>query len=484
MKKFIIHSTYLVLLSTLLFSCKKYLDNNTEGKIPPSQFFKTADDAKQSVVAIYAKMRKWEMLAFAYVILQDITSDQSIKGGTQGDASFINDYDRFAFTSTEGQINDYWIGRYQLINLCNQAISNIPGITMDEALKARLVAEAKFARATFYFDLVRAYGDVPMPTSVDNAASAALIRTPKDQVYAQIVKDLQDAVQVLPDAYTGAEIGRATKGAARGYLAKVFMYQKQWDKVLEQTSAIISSGRYSLEPDFYQLFRIPHENGVESIFEVQCFAVAGNADLSNSQYSQVQGVAGTNGFGWGFNAPSDSLARAFDAAGDTIRKRVTILYRGQVTQDGDLIEGTTAMEGVTVPRYNGKSYVPRSRQVPGVNEGAEQNVRKMRYAEILLIDAEAKINKGDVPGAAASLKLVRDRVKLPYIAAPTLQQIWNERCLELAMEEDRFFDLVRTDQATTVLGPLGYKANKNNVFPVPQTVIDVTNGVIKQNPGY
>lgn len=482
MKKFIIHSAYLILLSSLLFSCKKYLDNNTEGKIPPSDFFKTADDARQSIIAIYAKMRKWEMTAFAYISIQEVPSDQSIKGGAQGDASFINNYDRFAYTSTEGQINDYWIGRYQLINLCNQAISNIPAITMDETLKARLIGEAKFARATFYFDLVRAFGDIPMPTSVENAAVAALTRTPAAEVYSQIIQDLQDAAQVLPDSYTGAEIGRATKGAARGYLAKVFMYQKEWDKVLEQTSAIISSGRYSLEPDFYQLFRISHENGVESIFEVQNYAVLGNGDLSNSQFSQVQGASG-NGFGWGFNAPSDSLARAFDAAGDTLRKRVTILYKGQKTQDGDSILAPNPMEGVAIPRYNGKSYVPKKDQVSGVNEGAAQNVRKMRYAEILLIDAEAKINKGDVAGAAASLKLVRDRAKLPYIAAPTIQQIWNERCLELAMEQDRFFDLVRTGQAKTVLAPLGFK-DYNNLFPIPQAVIDITNGTINQNTGY
>jgi hypothetical protein len=165
---------------------------------------------------------------------------------------------------------------------------------------------------------------------------------------------------------------------------------------------------------------------------------------------------------------------------------VTILYKGDVTEDGDVIEGVGngELEAVDIPRYNGKSYVPRNRQVSGVNEGAEQNIRVLRYAEILLIDAEAKVQKGDIGGAATSLNLVRERVDLDPIEAPTLQDIWNERRLELAMEGDRFFDLVRTGQAATVLGPQGFVSGKNDVFPVPQVMIDITNNAIQQNNGY
>jgi hypothetical protein len=473
-------------LSILLFSCQKYLDKNMEGKVPVDQAFQTADQAKEALVGIYSQMRKWGMIGFNYSIVLEITSDNSIKGGVPGDAAFINQYDQFTFAANEGQINDLWIARYQLINLCNQAITKIPPISMDESLKNRLIAEAKFCRATFYFDLVRAFGDVPMPLDPALAVEASVTRTPESEVYNQIIADLNDAIAVLPDSYSGAEIGRATKGAARGYLAKVYLYLKQWDNVLAQTSAIISSGRYSLAPNFYNMFRVPGENGVESLFEVQNYAVAGNGDLSNSQYSQTQGIVGPGGYGWGFNAPSDNLAQAFDAAGDIVRKKATILYNGDIMPGGETILGVgiNGMDGVVRPRYNGKAYIPISQQVAGVNSGAEQNVRKLRYAEILLIDAEAKLNKGDVNGAATSLNLVRARAQLLPIAAPTMQNIWNERRLELAMENDRFFDLVRTGQAAAVLGPLGFKVNKNERFPIPQTFIDVTNGIIKQNPGY
>jgi starch-binding outer membrane protein, SusD/RagB family len=475
-----------VLTAVLLFSCSDYLDIDPEKAVPSEEFFQTEAQAEQSIYAIYAHMRGWAMVAFAYISIQEIPSDNSQKGGTQGDASFMNDFNNFTFTSNQFTINDYWNARYRGINLCNQSLSNIPAIAMNEDKKASLLGEAKFSRALFYFDLVRAFGDVPMPTTVDDALGASVKRTPKEDVYALIIQDLQDAIAVLPEGYDAANVGRATQGSARGLLAKVYLYQESWDNVLEQTSAIIGSGRYQLEPDFYQVFRIEHENGPESIFEIQASAVAGNADLSNNQHSQVQGVTGAGGFGWGFNIPSDDLANAFDAAGDEVRKKTTILYKGDVTPDGDLIQGVNAgsLEGVVIPRYNGKSYVPRKHQVPGVNDGAEQNIRVLRYAEILLIDAEAKVRKGDVSGAATSLNAVRGRVSLPDITSPTLQDIWNERRLELAMEGDRFFDLVRTGQAPTVLGPLGFVSGKNEVFPIPQTMIDVTNNTIQQNVGY
>jgi len=467
-------------------ACNDFLDVDPEGKQPTQEFFQTQEQAVASVNAIYAHMRSWPMVAFAYIIMQEITSDNSVKGSAVGDASFINDFDRFLFTPNQFILNDYWNGRYQGINLANQSISNIPNINMDESLKTRLIGEAKFARAMFYFDLVRAFGDVPMPTSVENVLEASATRTPRTEVYAQIVQDLNDAIAVLPENYGAADVGRATQFAARGLLAKVYLYLEQWNEVLTQTSAIISSGRFSLLEDFYDVFRIENENGAESIFEIQASAISGNGELSSSQHSQVQGVRGANGFGWGFNIPSDDLIAAFDAAGDEERKNATILFRGTTTPSGDLIEGVGAgeLEGVNEPRYNGKSYVPRSEQVAGVNEGAEQNIRVLRYAEVLLMDAEARVRTGDVSGAATSLNLVRERAGLDPIAAPTVEDVWNERRLELAMEGDRFFDLVRTGQAAEELGPLGFIPGKHEVFPIPQTMIDITNGALQQNPGY
>jgi len=482
-----IHQATLILFLSLalLCSCAGHLDFPPEGVVPSEEFFQTAAQAEQSVVAIYAQMRAWPMAGLAFVTLQEITSDNSVKGSAIGDASYITDFERFMFTPDQFLLNDYWSGRYQGINRANQAIGNIPAIAMDEGRKARLVGEAKFARAYFYFDLVRAFGDIPMPTTIENTQAQSTVRTPADEVYALIVQDLQDAIEVLPEQYPAGEVGRATVWAAHGLLAKVYLYRGEWDNVLDQTAAIINSGRFSLLEDFYEVFRIRNENSSESVFEVQSSGVAGIQELG-SQYAQIQGVRGPNGFGWGFNVPSDDLIAAFDAAGDVERKKATILMRGDMTPDGDLIEGVPPgqLEGVIQPRYNGKAYVPRREQVSGIWEGAEQNIRVLRYAEILLIDAEAKIRLGDTGGAATSLNEVRMRAGLPSIDAPTLQDVWNERRLELAMEGDRFFDLVRTGQAATVLGPLGFQPGKNEIFPIPQNMIDITNNTIAQNPNY
>ena len=471
----------LMLLVVFSFSsCKDYLEFPPEGTIPAEGFFETEEHAVQSVNSIYAHMRGWEMVAFAYIIMQEIPSDNSQKGSEVGDASFINDYENFAFTANQFVIKDYWAGRYRGINLCNQSITNIPEITMNETLKTRLIAEAKFLRALIYFDLVRAYGDVPTPTKVP-VGPEINFRTPKDEVYALIEADLLDAINILPDSYDNADKGRATSGAAKGILAKVYLYQERYADAERLAGEIVSSGKYSLIPDFYDVFRVPAENGPESIFEIQAQQVEGNDGVSFCQHSEVQSVRGQ--WGWGFNIPTDDLAAAFDAAGDTERKAATILYKGDVTQDGDLIIGVNALEGAARPRYNGKAYYPPSYQVFGPT-GSGQNIRVLRYAEVLLIQAEAMIRQGNTGGAAGPLNQVRSRAGLADISSPSLDDVLRERRLELAMEGDRFFDLVRTGQAATVLASKGFTPNKNELFPVPQELIDLSEGNLTQNPGY
>lgn len=471
----------LMLLVVFSFSsCKDYLEFPPEGTIPAEGFFETEDHAVQSVNSIYAHLRGWEMVAFAYIIMQEVTSDNSMKGSAVGDASFINDYENFAYTPSQFVVKDYWAGRYRGINLCNQSITNIPEITMNETLKTRLVAEAKFLRALIYFDLVRAYGDIPTPTKVP-VGPEINFRTPKDQVYELIEADLLDAASTLPDSYANADKGRATSGAAKGLLSKVYLYQERYADAERLAGEIVSSGKYSLIPDFYDVFRVPAENGPESLFEIQAQQVEGNDGVSFCQHAEVQSVRGQ--WGWGFNIPTDDLAAAFDAAGDTQRKAATILYKGDITQDGDLIIGVTDLEGAAVPRYNGKAYYPSSLQVVGPY-GSGQNIRVLRYAEILLIQAEAMIRQGNTGGAAGPLNQVRTRAGLADINSPVLDDVLRERRLELAMEGDRFFDLVRTGQAATVLASKGFTPNKNELFPVPQELIDLSEGNLTQNPGY
>lgn len=463
-----------------------FLDVAPQGEQPSEQFWVSADDATRAVNAMYANLRAWPQVAFAAIAIESLGSDNAAKGSTASDAAFLNNFDNYTATATEGQILDFWTGQYQSINLANQVLDNIPDIEMDPTLKERYLAEAKFVRAYNYFRLNRAFGGVPLRLNVaTNPDEYNIPRSSVEEVWAAIEQDLTDAALVLPVSYSGADIGRATRGAALALHAKVAMYQGKWDQVLQLTDQVMGLG-YSLFPDYQALFRVENENNVESIFEIQAAVIPGNPEASNSQYSQVQGVRGAVGGGWGFNVPTDDLVAAFEP-GDP-RQDATILFRGETTPAGDVIP-TTADN----PMYNQKSYVPFSLHVPGYNEGAEQNIRVLRYADVLLMNAEANNELGNTAAALAALEEVRARARggnpdiLPEVTttdqAELRQAIWHERRVELAMEFDRYFDVIRQGRGAEVFGPLGWEEH-NKVWPIPQTEIDLSAGLLIQNEGY
>lgn len=481
MKQYIIISLLLLLLSC----SEDFLGFEPEGKLPEDEFFVTEAHADQAVVAIYAHLRTWGQVAFPFMAIQEIPSDNAIKGSVVGDAAFLNDYDHFSVVPNEGELGSYWSSRYRGVNLCNQVIDKIDNTSTGEAKKTRLVAESKFLRAYFYFDLVRAFGDLPLVTSTEQAAVQASVRVPKADVYARIVGDLTDAIEGLPVEHEAVNLGRVTKGAAQTLLAKVNLYLGNYSEAAALTDQVIASGAYSLMNDYWGMFRIANENSVESVFEIQCPYDPGDWDLTNCQHAEPQGPRGI--YGWGFNVPTDDLASAFDAAGDVKRKKTTIIYHGENTPNGDLIGGIgpSEMEAVNIPRYNGKVYsTVQERDELGWWSSWGQNVRVIRYAEVLLINAEAKARNGNATGAAGPLNQVRARAGLQPNNNPSVEDILNERRLELAMEGDRFFDLVRTGQAAAKLASKGFKSGTNEVFPIPQNIIDMTNGTITQNPGY
>ncbi|WP_250318168.1 RagB/SusD family nutrient uptake outer membrane protein [Pedobacter sp. B4-66] len=477
-------------LSAMLFtaSCKKdFLNVPPQAQQPAVQFWETPEDALKGVNAMYAQLRSWNNVAFNALVVESTGSDEADKGSTPTDATFFNLFDNFTVTSTQGSLQDFWTGQYQNINLCNQVLDNVPDIEMDANLKARYLAEAKYIRAYSYFRLVRAYGNVVLRLHIPkDATEYNMPQSTKEEVYAQIEKDLTEAATVLPASYGSSDLGRATKGAALGMMAKAAMYQQKWDQVLSLTNQVKGLG-YDLFPNFEKGFRTENENNIESVFEIQCELLPGNSAASNSQFSQVQGVAGVAGGGWGFNSPSEALANAFET-GDP-RRDATIIFKGETTPQGDVIPGTVPNE-----RYNQKSYVPFGMRVSGFNEGAQQNIRVLRFADILLMNAEAANELGDPTLAKASLNRVRQRARgtnatiLPDVTTSDKtalrEAIWHERQVELAMESDRYFDVIRQGRALQIFGPKGWKANKNEVWPIPSTEIDQSGGLLKQNPGY
>lgn len=462
---------------SLFVSCNDdFVDIKPEGVVVAEDFYKTEADAMKATNAIYSFLRSWENSGFPAQFVYGVTGDDVEKGSNPGDASFINAYDNFSFTTSDDGVNGYWTGQWQAVQRANQVITNVPNINMDTTLKTRLVAEAKMLRAYFYFNLVRIYGGVP----IFDGIQADYINQPRNsaaEVYAFIVKDLTEASAILPQTYPAGQEGRVTKGGALGLLSKVYLYMKDYQKAYDVSNQVKGMG-YSLDPSFNHLFRPAGEFGTESVFEVNCGC---SPEFGGSQYAEVQGVR--NQYGWGFFTPTQALENAFEP-GD-IRKQFTILREGQTTPEGDLIKKGDPQAGNT---WNYKTYVPSSLNNNACGYGSIQNIRILRFADILLINAEAANELGNTAVAITNINLVRNRAQLANTTATnqsTLRTaIWQERRVELAMENDRFPDLVRTGQAGTFLGPLGFQTGKNELFPIPLRAITDSKGILTQNPGY
>ena len=244
-------------------ACSKFLEVAPQGQPLTTQFFQNQTDASYAVASCYAKMREYNTVAFNWFSVAVYPGDDVDKGSTPGDGDYLNDYIYFRFTATSGDHERIWTAEYQQINLCNQVIANVPGISMDATLRARYVGEAQFLRALAYFNLVRAFGGVPLHTKpAETAEELNLARATRDEVYALLISDLTAAAATLPAAYGTADIGRATKGAALTLLAKVQLYQKNYAASLAASDQVLTLG-YSLVPNFYEMFRIRGENGPE-----------------------------------------------------------------------------------------------------------------------------------------------------------------------------------------------------------------------------
>ncbi len=490
MKKTIFFSISILLAA----SCKKeFLDRDPIGKLTSSTFFTTEDHAVQSVNAIYQQLRVWETHAFGFLGATDIMSDDADKGSTLNDGLYLKDLDDFIHTADNTAVKSIWTGYFQGVARANMAIDKIPAIAMNEKLKARLIGEAKFFRAYYYFNLVRWFGDIPLITKPLTPTEFEQRRASAADVYALIEKDLQEAAAVLPEKsqYASSDMGRATKGAALSYLAKVYLTKGDFAKAEKYATDVINSKEYSLFPSYGDQFLIENENCSESIFEIQATLI--NAEtLGSLQWNQIQGVRGTPNLGWGFNRPSDDLLAVYEP-GDP-RREATILYIGEVLPDGTaLVEDNPEMFN---ERYNQKAWTP---QHLGFQENSPGNIRIFRYADLLLIAAEAKNENNKSSEAIDILNEIRKRARGTLPANLVLknltsqgkdldrQAIWKERRIELAMEQHRWFDLLRQKRAADVMVAAGKKdfvKDKHELLPIPQTEIDITNGLLSQNKGY
>ncbi|HMO40283.1 MAG TPA: RagB/SusD family nutrient uptake outer membrane protein [Saprospiraceae bacterium] len=470
-------------------ACTDFLEKEPLGLITEDAYFKTPEHAVEAVNAVYNMLRRWEVHVFSYIGMTDIISDDADKGSTPTDASFLLELENFSFNATNIAPLGVWQGYYRGIHRANVAIERIPQIEMNAALRDRLVGEAKFLRGYFYFNLVRWFGDVPLITRPLPPDEFKQPRAPKEQVYAQIIKDLEEAAAVLPATHSAADRGRVTRGSANGMLAKVYLTLGDFQRTEQYALTVINSGTYALFPNYERLFQKEGEMSSESVFEV--VTTADQQGLGGSQFNEVQGVRGVPNLGWGFNRPSDDLIRAYEP-GDP-RREATILYVGEVLPDGTAIVEDNP-ETIN-ERYNQKAWVPR--RPDGRNGAGGGNIRILRYADVLLMAAEALNENGKTQEALTYLNQVRTRARgtrpatvLPNVTvtdrAQLRQRIWQERRVELAMEQQRWFDLLRQGRAGAVMKALGknFQEGKHELFPIPQNEVDLSGGLITQNPNY
>ncbi|QEC79995.1 RagB/SusD family nutrient uptake outer membrane protein [Mucilaginibacter ginsenosidivorax] len=498
-KKYILMS--LVTLVTILASCKKFVDYNPHEDFVTTEqdYLKSETDYRTMVISAYSPLQWLNQM----VPVGDIASDNSVTGGeSASDVLSLQQIDDYTNTPINSTMTDLWQVAYEGVNRANYLTQykdkNLAGQTVTFAGKDALYGEVYFLRAYYYFSLVRMFGDVPLFTDkrLGVTDSRTLKRSPKADVYKAIEADLTSAIAALPAVQT--QKGRITKYAAQALLGKVYLYENKFDQAASTLESVITSNAFSLVADFNSIFLAAGENGPESVFEIQYtngspYYNWGGVTRGQGNYSVQQcGIRGLNGnipyaAGWSTNLPSQNLASAY-SAGDQ-RKAVT-------TFDIEAYKNANPALGITYQvapykntgLYNGK-YLPRKGETSGqVELNYLNNFRTIRYAEVLLMAAEAN-NRATAPNdvkAQGYLNQVRQRAfgdanhNVTLTGAALKQAIWDERRLELAMEGDRFFDLVRTGQAAAKIP--GFKVGKNEVFAIPQSEVDVSG--LTQNPGY
>jgi hypothetical protein len=486
----------LALCTLLPLSCEDFLEKPLQGELTQGNFPVSESDALLATNAVYNIMLTNAFHQGLFPIL-DIMSDDARKGSNPDDAAAdVGPYETFKHVPTEGNVSRWWSTLYEGVRRANVVLEKVPAITMNETLKSRYIGEATFLRGLFYFDLVRAWGGVPTVTTT--VPSTNLTRATADEVYELIEEDLLSAIDALPEKseYGSNDAGRATKGAAKALLAKVYLFRNDFPNAEKYAMEVINSGQYSLMPDFEDANSEEGIHGSESVFEIGALPFE-RIENGGNQYANVQGVRGTPNRGWGFNRPSLDLQNSFES-GDP-RLDATVIYLGEVLSDTITIAGdgqtpdeTRDANGnlIEIECYNQKVWTR------GINVPTQfgHNRRLLRYADVLLMAAEALNKNGKSTEALVHLNAVRARARadnpaaLPDISVTDMTAlddlIFNERRHELAMEGHRFWDLVRTGRASSVLGPLGFIEGKHELLPIPQVEVDLTEKRIQQNPNW
>ncbi|MGN6532777.1 MAG: RagB/SusD family nutrient uptake outer membrane protein [Ginsengibacter sp.] len=489
--KFII--TFLGLAIILGGCSKSFLEKAPPDSVNTSNFYKTADDAVAAINAAYQPLQRPKLYNLRMWATDIMAGNSEVGAGGGTDGIETKDEANFVTTTDNAGVLDLYRGPAPGILACNIVLEKVPAIQMDENLKKRILGEAHFLRGLYYFILVRFFGDVPLITKPQNVGEDLKpARTPKADVYKQIISDLTTAMDTLPsrESYSGSDVGRASKGAATGLLAKVYLTLGDYQKTVDLCKQVTALG-YKLNTNYADNFSATNKNTVESLFEVQYSGATTYGFFADfNQASWVSTFTGPRnsdfvGGAYGWNQPTQEFVDSYES-GDN-RKDVTILYEGGPAFDGKDYKASFSGTGYNLRKF----LVPKSIS-PDYNT-SPADFMVLRYADVLLMEAEALNELGQMEAAIVPLNLVRKRAGLGDKKANLSKDamrtaILHERRMELAFEGQRWFDLIRVQNGQyglDFLHSIG-KVNATQKFlllPIPQVERDA-NPNLTQNPGY
>lgn len=523
MKQYIFLTIFLL---TVLASCRKLDQSPTGSAIVETDYYTTLTQCNTSTMTAYRYINYstwWEILNWRY-LSGEAASDNAWIGNTyQATHAFYDAVAHYTLDASNDRNEAHWIDLYKSIGRFNSIMRGIQGAPIDDASKNQFIAELKFLRAWCYFDLVRNWGGVPIVLEI-LPPSTHLPRNTAEEVYAQIITDLEAAAAVLPkkSEYQQADRFRATRGAALTLLAKNYLYIEDWANAEAAAKQVIDMGEYDLESNFATLWGYTYRLGVESVFEV----INGSSQNPALPFNDFQKVLNSVAdAGWGYYSATSDLENAYKSEGDSIRLQWTINRHG-LPVAGD--PNNPSFDGRPYPasgssksaRFSRKHYIPKSQRptngLPALND------KILRFSDALLIHAEACAMQNKTADALTSLVRVRDRVDLTtdmnLSGWPLIYAVRKERRLELAFEGDRLFDIRRWKDENgkhaieNIMGPNGSFVKYNTetstdawelnnpmepqnkgfnfnpavhmLWPIPASQILISEGAVEQNAGY
>ncbi|MDP4208662.1 MAG: RagB/SusD family nutrient uptake outer membrane protein [Bacteroidota bacterium] len=536
MKRKIIYFTVMISMLSFYSCSKDFTETPQKAVISLDNYFTNLDECQSFVGGLYKSFAAWEDWTQSYVrFTNEMSTDDAWMGNLNQSSSANYAFAFYTITASNAPwpLTNYYASKYVNILACNVAINKLPNTSISDDNKNKLIGQAKFFRAFSYWELVQNFGDVVLTKDVMSTSQLNKERSPKDSVYAAIVADLKDAASKLPATWTGNDVGRVTKGACKALLARTYLFMKDYKNAFAYADTVIKSGNYSLEPKFVNIWSCTNHNGVESIFESQ--TSSNQSYAVGNQFPVVLNARGekwaTNETskamdGWGWCVPTSNLEKAYKSEGDSIRLKSTIIRLGLPVY-GDSIDNPHYRFDSTLNkscRTWRKMYVPIAiRQSLTAKDGhVPLDMILLRLGEMYLIRAEAAYFLSQPDQALADINTLRARVNLPAKTGLTgnnlLYAIWKERRLELANEGIRLYDLRREidpvankKMIDVVMGTNGtfvqYNATstdywekihtkepsdkgsafiegKHELWPIPQSEIDRSNGKVTQNPGY